>query len=109
MVIKRRDERLKGKKEYDSFLIRYDKSQVEDVMTCDDVMNHSHRDRLADDGTPWKFRQILSHQGPLTSTDRHWKGSTHNVEVEWQNGEPSCEPLALMKDDDPVTVAKHAH
>ena len=107
-VIKPRPERLKGNKDYDKFVIKYDKSQVEDVMTYNDIMNYLHRDQLADDGTLWKFRRILGHQGPLTSSDRHWKGSTYNVEVEWENGELSYEPLALMKDDDPVTVAKCA-
>ena len=77
-------------------------------MSYNDIMNYLHRDQLADDGTLWQFRRIISHQGPLTSSDRHWKGSSYNIEIEWENGEISYEPLALMKDDDPITIAKYA-
>jgi hypothetical protein len=48
-------------------------------MSYNDIMNYLHRDQLADDGTLWQFRRIISHQGPLTSSDRHWKGSSYNL------------------------------
>jgi hypothetical protein len=107
-VIHRREDRLKGQDAYDSFIIKYNRSQVEDVMSYNDIMNYLHRDQLADDGTLWQFRRIISHQGPLTSSDRHWKGSSYNLEIEWENGEISYEPLTLIKDDDPITVSKYA-
>ena len=107
-VIKPRVTRLEGNKDCNCFVIKHNKSQVEGMMACNDIMNCLHWDQLADNGTSWKFRQTSGHQGPLTSSDRHWKGLTCNVEVEWENGETSCKPLALMKDDDPVTTAKCA-
>ena len=41
-VIKPRLERLKGNKDYDRFIIKYDKSQVEDAMTHNNIMNYLH-------------------------------------------------------------------
>ena len=41
-VIKPRVERLKGDEDYDCFVIKHNKSQVEDVMACNDIMNHPH-------------------------------------------------------------------
>ena len=71
-------------------------------------MNHIHREQLEDDGTSWKYRSILGHQGPLTHRDRHYKGSKYNVEIEWENGEITFEPINLIKEDDPVTLAAYA-
>ena len=68
-VIRCREDGLKGQDACDSFLIKHNKSQVEDVMSCNDIMNYLHGDQLADDGTLWQFRRTISHQGPLTLSD----------------------------------------
>ena len=40
-----------------------------------------------------KFRAIIGHQGPVKATDPDWKGSKYNVQVEWETGEDTFEPL----------------
>ena len=37
-----------------------------------------------------------------------WKGSKYNVQVEWDTGEITFEPLCVIAVDDPVTCAAHA-
>ena len=56
----------------------------------------------------FKFRDIVAHQGPLESTDPDQKGSKYNVMVEWESGEVTYEPLALISKDDPITCAVYA-
>ena len=44
----------------------------------------------------FKFRSIIGHQGPLAASDPDWKGSKYNVQVEWETGEITYEPLSMM-------------
>ena len=53
----------------------------------------------------FKFRAIIEHQGPLKTADPDWKGSKYNVQVEWETGEVTFEPLSVIAADDPVTCA----
>ena len=41
-IVEPRPERLKGDKDCDQFVIKHDRSQVEDVMACNDIMNCLH-------------------------------------------------------------------
>jgi hypothetical protein len=56
----------------------------------------------------WSFKFIVRHQGPLICTDPNYKGSKYNVLMEWENGEITEEPLAIIAADDPVTCAIYA-
>ena len=56
----------------------------------------------------WRFKHIVGHQGPLIHTDPNYKGSKYNVLMEWENGEITKEPLAIIGADDPVTCAIYA-
>jgi hypothetical protein len=56
----------------------------------------------------WKFRHIVSHQGPLRPDHPDYRGSMYNVMIEWENGEVTTEPLQLIAADDPVTCAIYA-
>ena len=51
----------------------------------------------------YRFRAIIGHQGPLLASDPDWKGSKYNVQVEWETGEITFEPLSIIAADDPVT------
>ena len=51
---------------------------------------------------------IVGHQGPLDASDPDWKGSQYNVQVEWETGEITNEPLSVIPADDPVTCAAYA-
>ena len=47
----------------------------------------------------YRFRAIIGHQGPLLDSDPDWKGSKYNVEVEWETGEITFEPLSIIAAD----------
>jgi hypothetical protein len=44
----------------------------------------------------WKFKRIISHE---------YKGSQCFVQIEWENGEITNEPLKIIAADDPVSFA----
>ena len=56
----------------------------------------------------YRFRAIIGHQGPLIASDPDWKGSKYNVQVEWETGEITFEPLSIIAANDPVTCAAYA-
>ena len=56
----------------------------------------------------YRFRAIIGHQGPLIASDPDWKGIKYNVQVEWETGEITFEPLSIIPADDPVTCAAYA-
>ena len=56
----------------------------------------------------YRFRAIIGHQGPLLASDPDWKRSKYNVQVEWETGESTFEPLSIIAADDPVTCAAYA-
>ena len=56
----------------------------------------------------FKFRSIIGHQGPLTASDPDWKVSKYNVQVGWETGDITYEPLSNIAADDPVTCAAYA-
>ena len=56
----------------------------------------------------FKFRVIIGHQGPLAPTDPDWKGSKYNVQVEWETGEITFEPLSVIDACDLATCAPYA-
>ena len=102
------ENRRKGNKDLSDFKVKYTKDQMEDIMSYNDIMNHIHRDRIEDGGNIWKFCQILGHTGPLDHRSPGYKNSLYNLEIEWENGEITFEPLSEMIADDAVTVAKYA-
>ena len=56
----------------------------------------------------YKFRSIIGHQGRLAATDPNWNGSKYNVQVEWETGEITYEPLSIIAADGPPTCAAYA-
>ena len=69
-------------------------------------MEHIERDET-EEGV-WHFKTILAHKGPLTKNSKEYKGSKWNVQLLWETGETSWEPLSVIKDTDPVTCAIYA-
>ena len=55
-----------------------------------------------------RFRALIGHDGPLKVTDPNWKGSKWNVQIEWETGEITFEPLNVIAPDDPITCAAYA-
>ena len=70
------------------------------------MLDFINRDQDSD--IVWKFKKIVSHQGPLKPDHPDYNGSTYNVMIEWENGETSTEPLSVVAAYDPVTCAIYA-
>ena len=88
------------------FKCTYDKDQQEEVFTYNKVLDYISRDEESD--IVWKYKGIVSHQGPLTKEHPDYNGSSYNVMVEWENGEITAEPLKVLAADDPVSCAIYA-
>eukprot|EP00934_Nitzschia_sp_Nitz4_P009388 Nitzschia sp. Nitz4//scaffold547_size3361//334//3245//NITZ4_009269-RA/size3361-snap-gene-0.1-mRNA-1//-1//CDS//3329554282//9378//frame0 len=72
---------------------------VRDADDSDEIMAYHEfamalEEELEDDG------RICSHQGPLTKEDPEWRGSTWNLQIEWENGEITTEPLSFFAKED---------
>ena len=92
------------------FKLKINKDQAEETMSYNQLMDYIQKgtDAEEDPDPLFKFRDIVAHQGPLESTDPDQKGSKYNVMVEWESGEVTYEPLALISKDDPITCAVYA-
>ena len=44
----------------------------------------------------------------MAATGPDWKGSKYNVQVEWETGDITIEPVSVTAADDPVTCATYA-
>ena len=75
----------------------------EETVSYNQVLQHLEDDDGNDE--IWHFNTISGHQGPLSFSDPRYKGSRYNVQVEWDNGEISWEPLTIVASSDPVSVA----
>ena len=90
--------------------LKINKDQAEEIMSYNQLMDYIQKgtDAEEDPDSLFKLRDIVAHQGPLESTDPDHKGSKYNVMVEWESGEITYEPLALISKDDPITCAVYA-
>ena len=80
--------------------------KYEEIVAYNDLLKYISK---ADDNpVVWKFKQITGHEGPLTPSHPSWKGSKYNVQVEWENGETTFEPLNVIAADDPVSCTIYA-
>ena len=88
--------------EDNKFKLKIKKDQAEEKMSYNQLMDYIQKgtDAEEDPDSLFKFRDIVSHQGPLESTDPDHKGSKYNVMVEWESGEVTYEPLTLISNDD---------
>ena len=80
--------------------------KYEDIMAYDQIISRVEQE--LDGDVVWKFKRIVGHEGPFDTQHESYKGSSYNVMVEWENGEISSEPLAIIAQDDPVTCAIYA-
>ena len=92
------------------FKLKINKDQAEEIMSYNQLMDYIQKATNAekDPDSLFKFRDIVTHQGPLESSDPNHKGSKYNVMVEWEPGEVTYEPLTLISKDDPITCAVYA-
>ena len=93
------------------FILDIGNGKVEELISYDQLPQHLENAQDHDMGMDqelYRFRAIIGHQGPLLASDPDWKGSKYNVQVEWETGEITFEPLSIIADDDPVTCAAYA-
>ena len=78
----------------------------EEVLAYHQILEYL--EKATDNPILWKFKRIVAHQGPLDASSPDYKGSMYNVQIEWENGEVTYEPLGVIAADDPVTCAIYA-
>ena len=94
-----------------NFILDIGNGKVEELVSYNQLLEHLENAQDHDMGMDqelYKFRAIIGHQGPLLASDPDWKGSKYNVQVEWETGEITFEPLSIIAADDPVTCAAYA-
>ena len=94
-----------------NFLLDVGNGKVEELISYNQLLEHLDNAQDHDMGMDqelYRFRAIIGHQGPLLASDPDWKGSKYNVQVEWETGEITFEPLSIIAADDPVTCAAYA-
>ena len=94
-----------------NFILDIGNGKVEELISYNQLLEHLENAQDHDMGMDqklYRFRAIIGHQGPLLASDPDWKGSKYNVQVEWETGEITFEPLSIIAADDPVTCAAYA-
>jgi hypothetical protein len=82
----------------------------ENLVSYTQVLDYIENSKGHSDNTDrvWKFNRISGHQGPLRKGEPGYNGSLYNVQVEWENGEVTYEPLAFIGKEDPISCATYA-
>ena len=94
-----------------NILLDIGSGKVEELISYNQLLEHLQNAKDHDMGMDQelsRFRSITGHQGPLLASDPDWKGSKYNVQVEWETGEITFEPLSIIAADDPVTCVAYA-
>ena len=85
--------------------------KVEELISYNQLLAHLENAQDCDMGMDqelYRSRTIIGHQGPLLASDPDWKRSKYNIQVEWETGEITFEPLSIFAGDDPVTCTAYA-
>ena len=93
-----------------NFILDIGNGKVEELISYNQLLEHLVNAQDHDMGMDqelYRFRAIIGHQDPLLASDPDWKGSKYNVQVEWETGEITFEPLSIIAADDPVTCAAY--
>ena len=93
-----------------NFILDIGNGKAEELISYNQLLEHLENTQDHDmsmDQELYRFRAIIGHQGPLLASDPDWKGSKYNVQVEWETGEITFEPLSIIATDDPVTCAAY--
>ena len=94
-----------------NFILDIGNGKVEELISYNQFLEHLENSQDHDMGMDqelYRFRAIIGHRGPLLASDPDWKGTKYNVQVEWETGEITFEPLSILAADDTVTCAAYA-
>ena len=75
---------------------------------CEIIEKQMDNEIRNDPETLYTFKKIIGHEGPLSKQNKTRNGSAWNVLVQWTDGQETWEPLALMRKEDPITMAEYA-
>ena len=105
-AINAHEDKVQKNPELLKFRCSINNDQYEEIMAYNDIVHHIYVDSESD--VVWQYKDIVSHEGPLSQSHPHYKGSRYNVNVRWENDEITSEPLKVIAADDPVTLAQYA-
>ena len=94
-----------------NYILDIGEGKVEELITCNQLLDHLQQAEEEDkfmDQELCRFRATIRHKGPVKAADPNWKGSKWNVQIEWETGEVTFEPLSVIAADDPITCAAYA-
>ena len=94
-----------------NFILDIANGKAEEQISYNQLLEHLENAQDHDMGMDqelYRFKAIIGHQGPLLVSAPDWKGSRNNVQVEWETGEITFEPLSIIAADDPVTCPAYA-
>ena len=93
------------------FLVHYDGEQEDELVTYTkllDILEEQHEAEAEGLQPIWQFKKILAHKGPLKPGDPDHKGSTYSIQLLWEDGTITWEPLALIMETAPMACAVYA-
>jgi hypothetical protein len=93
-----------------NYLCKNDYNSSEEIIAYNEILDYIEKNCVAEENGErvWWFKEIIGHEGPLYPGDPRYKGSMWNVLLNWESGEVTPEPLAIIGQDDPVTCALYA-
>ena len=89
-----------------NFILDIGQGKVEELIGYNQLLDHLEQPESQDNSMGqelYRFRTIIGQKGHLKVTDTNWKGSRYNIQVEWETGEITYEPLSVIAADDPMT------
>ena len=93
------------------FLVELGDGEFDEIITYNklcEIIEDIEDQESSPEQPKWTFSSIQGHQGPLKPNHPDYKGSLYNVLVQWEDGSQTYEPLQLMIQDDPITLAIYA-
>ena len=94
-----------------NFILDIGNGKVEELISYNQLLEHLENAQDHDMGTDqelYRFRAIIGVQGPLFCIRSRLERKQYNVQVEWETGEITFEPLSIIAADDPVTCVAYA-
>ena len=89
------------------FLVEFGHNNHEAIIAYNQLCDYIEDQEENQDDKAWTFKGIIGHQGPLKAKDPAYKGSKWNLKIDWDDDEPTWEPLTVIAKDDIVSVAKY--
>ena len=93
------------------FLVKCNEAEVDEILSYSellDIVNKQIAIEQGDKDRLWRFKEIVAHEGPLQTSHPAYNGSPWNVQIMWEDGSTTTEPLSIIAADEPVVCAMYA-